>query len=198
MKIAAPIPRQGTSITGRSRPFPCTYSVEAHQGDIGPVHPPIMTTHASTHVARQDDDIVLPTSISGVPGKSYAAPKPAICLITDGADAVVIQVWEGTVTSIDFQQMLMSARLAAKMGEVPEHTGEISLEWVAPQDMDLVAPGSVFYLTLFKRRKQGGTLENSQELRFRRRPAWSVQEVEQVNTMAESMLAKLQASPLSA
>jgi hypothetical protein len=66
----------------------------------------------------------------------------------------------------------MRVSLEAKMVPIPRHQAEIDLEWVAEQDQDLVRPGAIFYLTLFKRTKRG-SVENAQELRFRRRPAWS-------------------------
>jgi hypothetical protein len=106
----------------------------------------------------------------------------------------VIQVWEGTVLSVDRENQSMLAKLHAKIGAIPDHSGEIDLEWVADQDSDLVCPGAVFYLTLCKKRKTGGTIENSQELRFRRRPSWSQQQIVSIDAAAERLLSKLRAS----
>jgi hypothetical protein len=72
--------------------------------------------------------------------------------------------------------------------------GEIDLEWVAEQDQDLVRPGAVFYLTLFKRTKRG-SVENAQELRFRRRPAWSSGQLKQIEQDAARLLAKMKPLP---
>ena len=88
----------------------------------------------------------------------------------------------------------MMAKLHAKIGTIADHSGEIDLEWVADQDADLVCPGAVFYLTLYKRRRKGGTIENSQELRFRRRPSWSRQQVASIDAIAERLLSKLRSS----
>jgi len=76
------------------------------------------------------------------------------------------------------------------------HTGEIDLEWVSEQDLALVGPGAVFYLTLFKRTKSG-SIENAQELRFRRRPSWSEVQLEQIAEDATRVLAKMKAVPTS-
>jgi hypothetical protein len=72
--------------------------------------------------------------------------------------------------------------------------GEIDLEWVAEQDQDLVRPGAVFYLTLFKRTTRG-SVENAQELRFRRRPAWSTAQLRRVEQEAAMLLSKMKPLP---
>jgi hypothetical protein len=65
------------------------------------------------------------------------------------ADSTPIQIWEGTVIEVDRLAGVMQVLFDAKMGKVPRHTAEIELEWVSDQDLDLVLPGAVFYLTLF-------------------------------------------------
>ena len=65
-----------------------------------------------------------------------------------------LQIWEGTVLDINRAAGVMQVLLDAKIGQMPRHTGEIDLEWVDDQDQDLVRPGAVFYLTLFKRTKR--------------------------------------------
>ncbi len=91
----------------------------------------------------------------------------------------------------------MQVLLDAKIGQMPRHTGEIDLEWVSEQDQDLVRPGAVFYLTLFKRTKHG-SIENSQELRFRRRPSWTVAQLKQIEEDAATLLSKMKTLPTSA
>lgn len=109
-----------------------------------------------------------------------------------GADSTPLQIWEGTVFEVD--HMVMRVLLDAKMGQVPRHTAEIDLEWVSDQDKDLVRPGAVFYLTLFKRTKRG-SVENSQELRFRRRPSWSPIQLKRIEDAATKLVAKMKALP---
>lgn len=64
------------------------------------------------------------------------------------ADSTPLQIWEGTVLSVDHTAGTMQVLLDAKTGQMPRHTGEISLDDVSAQDQDLVCPGAVFYLTL--------------------------------------------------
>lgn len=90
----------------------------------------------------------------------------------EGAWATVIQVWEGTVLSVDFTKSVMTVKLKDRGDLIPEHTAEIDLQWVVDQDRDLVVPGSVFYWTMYKETKRG-SISNSQEIRFRRLPNWT-------------------------
>lgn len=114
-------------------------------------------------------------------------------------NASPLQIWEGRVLSVDWNVGSMDVMLSAKMNTMPdnEHTGEIDLQWVAEQDHDLVRPGAVFYLTLFKRTKRG-TVENSQELRFRRLPNWTRKQLDKIENEAAALLPKIKMAPCAA
>lgn len=123
------------------------------------------------------------------PQKEFEPPMVRL-LPPTSANSVPIQIWEGTVIEVDHANGTMQVVLDAKMGQIPRHTGEIDLEWVAEQDTDLVRSGAVFYLTLFKHTKRG-SIVNSQELRFRRRPSWSAGQLKQAKRNAEMLLSKM-------
>jgi len=143
------------------------------------------------------DGISLKTGVSQRPKTAFLPPSPATVAHSPmDADTAVIQLWEGCVLSLDLQNEVMNVLLSAKIGQVPEHTAEISLQWVADQDRDLVQPGAVFYLTLFKQLRRG-SVQNSQELRFRRRPAWSRQQIERIQVDAAMIRSKLKARPIA-
>jgi hypothetical protein len=112
------------------------------------------------------------------------------------ANSVPIQIWEGTVVSVDQENRVMTVFLDAKMGQIARHTGEIDLEWVSEQDADLVRPGAVFYLTLFKRTSRG-SIQNAQELRFRRRPSWSAAQMRQLERDAAMIRSKMKEAPFA-
>lgn len=120
------------------------------------------------------------------------AVRPANTL--PDTDASPLQIWEGRVLSVDSERHVMEVLLSAKLNKVPDHTGEIDLEWVSEQDADLVRPGAVFYLTLYKRWKRT-TVENSQELRFRRMPSWTKRQLQQVQQDTRMLLSKVRAAP---
>ena len=112
------------------------------------------------------------------------------------ADSVVLELWEGVVQATDKAAGWMDVVLEAKRGALSTHTARIELQWVAEQDIDLVEPGAVFYLTLYKRIRHG-TIQNAQELRFRRRPGWSKQQLAKVTSDAEALGRKFVPRPLS-
>ena len=126
-----------------------------------------------------------------LPPPSVFAPSPGEIVRSS-----LIQTWEGTVVRVNEENHAMEVRLNAKIGQVPEHAGEIDLQWVSEQDKDLVQPGAVFYLTLFRRVKRGG-IENNQELRFRRLPSWTKRQMAQVEQDACMLLSKMKAKPIA-
>jgi len=131
------------------------------------------------------------------PQRRYDPPRVKYLLPVDvNADSTPMQVWEGTVLGVNHETAVMQVLLDPKIGQMPRHTGEVDLEWVSEQDQDLVRPGAVFYLTLFKRTRQG-SIENSQELRFRRRPSWSAAQLKQIENDAAFLFSKMRPLPTS-
>jgi len=106
-----------------------------------------------------------------------------------------LEIWEGTVVEVNREQSTMLAMLDSCTSNMPRHSAEFDLEWVAEQDRDLVIPGAVFYLTLFKRTRP--SVENAQELRFRRRPAWSQRELDKVVSRARELRSKGRIAPFA-
>lgn len=139
--------------------------------------------------------VLPPVSVLGPavrPANTLPAVRPANTL--PDTDASPLQIWEGRVLSVDSARRVMEVLLSAKL--IPDHTGEIDLEWVSEQDADLVRPGAVFYLTLYKRWKRT-TVENSQELRFRRMPSWTKGQLQQVQQDTRMLLSKVRAAPIA-
>lgn len=129
--------------------------------------------------------------------KAKKVTTPNIRFLVDRSadiDAAVIQLWEGRVLDVDRQHDLMTVLLTAKNSQIPEHTAEIELQWVSEQDRDMVVSGAVFYLTLYKQTRHG-SITNSQELRFRRRPSWTRQQIQKIYAEADSLLEKMKPCP---
>ena len=127
--------------------------------------------------------------------RSFDFPKSMPWTPTN-VDSAPLQIWEGTVLQVDREAGVMYVLLDAKIGQVPRHTADIDFQWVSDQDEDLVLPGAVFYLTLFKRTKRG-SIQNSQELRFRRRPSWSPTQLKHIDDNASELLSKMKALPIA-
>lgn len=160
---------------------------------------PVMLQFSRT-TAAWDPDLPDDTSLarSGTPRRTFAVPMGVGAVPHEvSADSTPLQIWEGTVLEVNRSAGVMQVLLDAKIGQLPRHTGEIELQWVSGQDHDLVRPGAVFYLTLFKRTKRG-SIENTQELRFRRRPSWSSTQLKQIEEDAAMLLSKMKTLPTSA
>ena len=99
-------------------------------------------------------------------------------------NSIPMQIWEGVVTSVDYQAQTMEAILEGKIVTMPRHSASFSLEWVHAQDYSLVMPGAVFYLTLYKQSDRS-TVKNSQDIRFRRMPSWSKNQLLQIQEEAK-------------
>lgn len=168
-----------------------TYGRQAEVGEFRPVKKLPRTTIPSLSEKSSDS---APTSTVGQK-RLFESPIPTVWNHIS-ADSTPLQIWEGTVLAVDHAERVMHVQLDAKMGQVPRHTAEIDLEWVADQDEDLVRPGAVFYLTLFKRTKRG-SIENSQELRFRRSPSWSPTQLRLVDEGATKLVSKMKPLPIA-
>lgn len=157
---------------------------------------PVEKTPGTTRVVDLDTKPVTSLNVIGVPQKSYESPMTRSAYASDvNANSVPMQIWEGTVVEVDRESDTMQVLLDAKMGQSPQHTAEIELRWVDDQDQELVRPGAVFYLTLFMRTKP--SVENAQELRFRRRPTWTSSQIEQIERDAAELQLKIQTAPLA-
>lgn len=155
---------------------------------------PVEKTDNTTVHKEPDDSLKFEPTSAQSSQKTFESPIPKVWLPTI-ADTKPLQIWEGTVLNVNSEDKVMNVLLNAKMEQVPRHTADIDFEWVSDQDMELVRPGAIFYLTLYKRTKRGGSIENSQEIRFRRRPSWSPMELKRIDEKASTLLSKMTALP---
>lgn len=186
-----PVPTDIFVPTKLFRKSDTTYRRQAKGGELRIVNKSLRTTISHD----PDKSPSFPLTSTQSLQRSFESPIPTVWSPTK-ADSTPLQIWEGTVLKADHASGVMYVLLDAKMGQVPRHTAEIDLEWVADQDADLVGPGAVFYLTLFKRTKRG-SIENSQELRFRRRPSWSSSQLKRIDEDASKLVAKMKALPIA-
>lgn len=109
--------------------------------------------------------------------------------VQEGALAKVIQIWEGTVLSVDHQRAVMTVKLTDRNDQIVDHTADIELQWVDDQDRDLLRDGAVFYWTLFKETKRG-SVRNTEKIRFRRLPSWNKAQLDAIKEDATKLSAK--------
>lgn len=105
-------------------------------------------------------------------------------------NTTIIEIFEGVVQDVNRMDETMSCTLRSLRRGYDDHVAEMDLEWVHPQDMELVVPGAVFYLTLYKEFHRG-TLRNTEEIRFRRLPAWSGVQVKKATEQAALLHQKI-------
>ena len=156
---------------------------------------PVVFQHDYTTLPRRTEanDGML-SSDSGVPLKRVRVPFANESVLRHvQADTTPLEVWEGTVISINREAELMHVALDAKVSGSVRHTAEIALDDVSEQDRDLIVEGAVFYLTLYKLTVP--SVENRQELRFRRRPSWSEAQMREIEQDASEFLAKMKPLP---
>lgn len=111
-----------------------------------------------------------------------------------GPLATVLQIWEGEVLHLNVASDTMTVKLIDRQGLVPAHTADVGLDWVVPQDLELVRPGAVFYWTIYRETKRS-TIKHAQEIRFRRLPNWTKRQVANVKDNASALLAKFKVAP---
>jgi hypothetical protein len=164
------------------------------------VHPlplPSPTPEAATTVSPTT--LKLSTTGGNMPGPAPVQTVAALASssIDTSPNSVELEVWEGVVLGVDPAKRFMKVKLEAKSGVIEPHTADISIDRVPEQDLDLVRPGAIFYLFLFDQTTKG-TVRNSQELRFRRRPDWSKQQIKKIQADAKALAGKMRARPASA
>ncbi len=84
----------------------------------------------------------------------------------------LLQQFEGTVDYVNGNVFTAHLRDRTK-ASMPIEIATISLEEVSPDDLKLVAPGAVFYLSVGYRVHPWGQKERSTGIVFRRLPAWT-------------------------
>lgn len=176
--------------------------VLAHRGISGWNSAQPISLPKTLPTAHSDDltyfpvlDVVGRTAFVSAPRARVLPPVVRNPLLEIVPNAAPLEIWEGVVTAVDPISKTMQTTLNACSSRMPSHTAEFDLEWVSEQDLDLVKPGAVFYLTLFKRTRP--SLENAQELRFRRRPAWTQGELDKVFSQARELREKGRVAPIA-
>lgn len=153
--------------------------------DFGVFQPKVTSDFAQKWALTDAVENSLPVSQEKPLLVDRAKPKDVKQLRPEGV-GTVLQVLEGRVVSVSYEEQTMEAHLTPKIGQVEDHVAEIDLGWVNQQDKDLIQPGAVFYITVSKIITKAGNVQSLNELRFRRRPVWSRRQVETIKAEAES------------
>ena len=99
---------------------------------------------------------------------------------------VVAQIWEGTVVHYEQGAGDMTCLLRDRTGKLDDISATIELIEVPYQDRELVTPGAVFYLTMYRESRRG-TVGNVQKISFRRIPGWNKAQVDEIHNVARQI-----------
>lgn len=102
---------------------------------------------------------------------------------------IPLQAWEGAVLEVDDSSFV--ARAVDVAGEHADEEVSLPKDELSDFDLDLLEPGAIFYWTIGYREKPGGARERVSQIRFRRLPAWSTPQLEQVEVRADALARNL-------
>jgi len=101
---------------------------------------------------------------------------------------LVLQKWEGTVISHSADEFTAELRDLTSPDRAIEQV-TLSVEEIAESDRRLMASGAVFYWSVGYRETLWGQRERVSALRFRRLPAWTPSDLEEVKRKAQEFAA---------
>jgi hypothetical protein len=101
---------------------------------------------------------------------------------------VSLQSWEGIVTRV--LEDAFVARLYDKSGKMPVEEAEFPLGDVS-EDEDLIQEGAVFYWNIGYMIKPSRQRIRASIIRFRRLPAWSIEELDSAREKAKTLIDKI-------
>ncbi len=137
-------------------------------------------------------DSVVHCAPDTTPSERYEIERPVIrhASLDCNYGAIPIEIWEGTVESIEDDAMfcILVAKIERSMDR---HIVQIDLDFVSDQDKDLVKPGAVFYLTISRTLSKSGVVEKQQSLRFRRDPLWTVSQIRSLERQVDVLESKV-------
>lgn len=110
--------------------------------------------------------------------------KPVVPLVLPVQSAVedrgvALQKWDGVVTEVKEDTFI--ARLYDKTADSPEEEAELLIVDISDDDLPLITPGAVFYLSLGYIIKNTGQKFRCPIIKFRRLPAWTRRELKDID-----------------
>lgn len=102
---------------------------------------------------------------------------------------IPLQKWEGVVLKTGLETFL--ARLVDLTHCNQDEEAELSVDEVSAADANLLKPGGVFYWTIGYLDDRFGQRQRASRIRFRRLPAWTVEEIAYARREADSLAIRL-------
>jgi len=102
---------------------------------------------------------------------------------------IVLQSWEGCVLSVSPDSFV--ARLVDSKHIRPDEEAEFDVNELTEDDRELLEPGAVFYWSIGYYDKPSGQRIRASEIRFRRLPAWTKEELKEARDHAKRLSEQL-------
>lgn len=101
---------------------------------------------------------------------------------------IISHHWEGTVEQVGPEAFIATLRSLRDAHE-SEKEAEVPLDSINPDDLELLAPGAVFYWTIGYEQSPAGTRRRFSQLKFRRLPAWTKKDLARAERKADELFA---------
>jgi hypothetical protein len=98
---------------------------------------------------------------------------------------VVLQDWEGVVEDVRNDDFFARLRDRTSGSNFDAEAAEIPISEVDADDLPLLKPGAIFYLTIYRRILESGRHERATRMFFRRLPAWTPSMLQSVKERAD-------------
>jgi hypothetical protein len=98
---------------------------------------------------------------------------------------VVLQDWEGVVEEVRENDFFARLRDRTSGSNFDAEAAEIPIGEVDADDLPLLKPGAIFYLTIYRRILDSGRHERATRMFFRRLPAWTPSMLQSVKDRAD-------------
>ncbi len=102
---------------------------------------------------------------------------------------IVLQSWEGYVLSVSVDSFV--ARLVDSKHIRPDEEAEFDVNELTEDDREMLEPGAVFYWSIGYYDKPSGQRIRASEIRFRRLPAWTKEELKEAREHAKRLSEQL-------
>lgn len=99
--------------------------------------------------------------------------------------SISLQAWEGMVLQVLEDSFI--ARLVDRTSNGPDEEAEFPLEEVSDADRFLIEPGAVFYWHIGYRISESGQRTRASDIRFRRLPVWSSEDLKKAKQEAQQI-----------
>lgn len=143
--------------------------------------------YTKTQTGQEDKDSIFDYSISKNITIEERGKAPIYFLESKplGEKAISLQKWQGVVLSVEKE--FFSAKLINLTDTGYDEEAEFPIEEITYEDIELIKPGAIFYWSIGYHHSRSGQRTRFSQIRFRRLPSWSKEELETAKSEAKQI-----------